>query len=53
LWVKRKDEIREEYSSLSLVDLAGSERINHDEDNVKVEETQHINKSLFALSNVI
>ena len=37
---------------MSLVDLAGSERMSNDEDS-KSEETQYINKSLFALSNVI
>ena len=35
---------------MTLVDLAGSERITHED---MREETQHINKSLFALSNVI
>ena len=40
------------YSLLNLVDLAGSERVNKDE-NSNSSETGYINKSLFALSNVI
>ena len=38
---------------MNLVDLAGSERINKDERNNNNNETGYINKSLFALSNVI
>ncbi len=43
------------YSLLNLVDLAGSERVNKDENNNNNinSETGYINKSLFALSNVI
>ena len=43
------------YSLLNLVDLAGSERVNKDENSnvVNNNETGYINKSLFALSNVI
>ena len=35
-----------------MVDLAGSERISESGDH-KIDETQHINKSLFVLANVI
>ena len=51
----RKNTIRNKYSLLNLVDLAGSERINKDERNTNnnINETGYINKSLFALSNVI
>ena len=45
--------IRNKYSLLNLVDLAGSERINNSENNKNNNETGYINKSLFALSNVI
>ena len=49
--------IRNKYSLLNLVDLAGSERINNNERNINNinnnNETGYINKSLFALSNVI
>ena len=43
------------YSLLNLVDLAGSERVNKDENSnvVNNNETGYINKSLFALANVI
>ena len=41
------------YSLLNLVDLAGSERVNKDDNNSNSNETGYINKSLFALSNVI
>ena len=41
------------YSLLNLVDLAGSERVNKDENNNNSSETGYINKSLFALANVI
>jgi centromeric protein E len=40
------------YSVLNLVDLAGSERLSESGSHA-VEETQHINKSLFVLANVI
>jgi len=40
------------YSVLNLVDLAGSERLSESGSHA-IEETQHINKSLFVLSNVI
>jgi len=40
------------YSILNLVDLAGSERIS-ESGSASIEETQHINKSLFVLANVI
>ncbi len=40
------------YSVLNLVDLAGSERLSESGMHA-VEETQHINKSLFVLANVI
>lgn len=40
------------YSVLNLVDLAGSERLS-DVGNKQIEETSHINKSLFVLSNVV
>lgn len=40
------------YSVLNLVDLAGSERLSESGSH-SVEETQHINKSLFVLANVI
>jgi hypothetical protein len=40
------------YSMLNLVDLAGSERIS-DVGNKQIEETSHINKSLFVLANVV
>jgi hypothetical protein len=40
------------YSILNLVDLAGSERISESGSH-SLEETSHINKSLFVLSNVI
>ena len=55
IWVVGEDNNKSVYNSLTLVDLAGSERIsNEDESNSnKSEETQYINKSLFALSNVI
>ena len=49
-----KNAIRNKYSLLNLVDLAGSERINKEERNNNYNnETGYINKSLFALSNVI
>ena len=44
------------YSLLNLVDLAGSERVNKDENinaNNNNNESGYINKSLFALANVI
>ena len=41
------------YSLLNLVDLAGSERVNKDDNNSNSNETGYINKSLFALANVI
>ena len=52
---KEKNTLRNKYSLLNLVDLAGSERINKDEKNINnnINETGYINKSLFALSNVI
>lgn len=37
---------------MNLVDLAGSERIT-DVGNKQIEETSHINKSLFVLANVV
>lgn len=40
------------YSVLNLVDLAGSERIS-ESGSSSLEETSHINKSLFVLANVI
>ena len=40
------------YSVLNMVDLAGSERLSESGMH-SIEETQHINKSLFVLSNVI
>ena len=40
------------YSILNMVDLAGSERISMS-GNHQVEETSHINKSLFVLANVV
>lgn len=40
------------YSQLNLIDLAGSERINESGCS-SIEETSHINKSLFVLANVI
>eukprot|EP00347_Sterkiella_histriomuscorum_P017345 403349742 len=40
------------YSVLNLVDLAGSERISESGSSA-LEETSHINKSLFVLANVI
>lgn len=40
------------YSILNLVDLAGSERIS-ESGSTQIDETQHINSSLFVLSNVI
>lgn len=40
------------YSVLNLVDLAGSERIA-ESGTSSIEETSHINKSLFVLANVI
>jgi centromeric protein E len=40
------------YSVLNLVDLAGSERLS-ESGMSSIEETQHINKSLFVLANVI
>lgn len=40
------------YSVLNLVDLAGSERLSESGSHA-LEETQHINKSLFVLANVI
>ena len=40
------------YSVLNLVDLAGSERLNMS-GHASVDETGHINKSLFVLANVI
>ena len=52
---KEKNTLRNKYSLLNLVDLAGSERINNCEKNIpnNNNETGYINKSLFALSNVI
>ena len=44
--------VYKKYSLLNLVDLAGSERVNKDE-NSNSSESGYINKSLFALSNVI
>ena len=42
------------YSNLNLVDLAGSERLSECQEKPESSsETGHINKSLFALSNVI
>ena len=51
----KNNTLRNKYSLLNLVDLAGSERINKDERyiNNSNNETGYINKSLFALSNVI
>ena len=51
----KNNTLRNKYSLLNLVDLAGSERINKDERyiNNNNNETGYINKSLFALSNVI
>ena len=51
----KNNTLRNKYSLLNLVDLAGSERINKDEryTNNNNNETGYINKSLFALSNVI
>jgi len=40
------------YSVLNLVDLAGSERLSESGSHA-IEETSHINKSLFVLANVI
>ncbi len=40
------------YSILNLVDLAGSERISMS-GSQQIEETSHINKSLFVLANVV
>jgi hypothetical protein len=40
------------YSILNLVDLAGSERIA-ESGAANIEETSHINTSLFVLANVI
>jgi centromeric protein E len=40
------------YSILNLVDLAGSERIS-ESGSVCIDETTHINSSLFVLANVI
>ena len=45
--------VYKKYSLLNLVDLAGSERVNKDENNNINNETGYINKSLFALANVI
>ena len=45
--------VYKKYSLLNLVDLAGSERVNKDENNNTNNETGYINKSLFALANVI
>ena len=45
--------VYKKYSLLNLVDLAGSERVNKDEINNTNNETGYINKSLFALANVI
>jgi len=45
--------VYKKYSLLNLVDLAGSERVNKDENNNVNNETGYINKSLFALANVI
>ena len=52
---KEKNTFRNKYSLLNLVDLAGSERINNTDKNISINnnETGYINKSLFALSNVI
>jgi centromeric protein E len=54
---KRKDQSdgKVRYSVLNLVDLAGSERLNEFEvrQHNQMEETGHINKSLFVLSNVV
>ena len=52
---KEKNTFRNKYSLLNLVDLAGSERINNTDKNItnNNNETGYINKSLFALSNVI
>lgn len=52
---KEKNTFRNKYSLLNLVDLAGSERINNADKNIpnNNNETGYINKSLFALSNVI
>ena len=44
--------VYKKFSLLNLVDLAGSERVNKDENN-NSNESGYINKSLFALSNVI
>jgi hypothetical protein len=40
------------YSTFNMVDLAGSERLA-ESGAQSIEETSHINKSLFVLSNVI
>ena len=45
--------VYKKYSLLNLVDLAGSERVNKEENNNTNNETGYINKSLFALANVI
>ena len=45
--------VYKKYSLLNLVDLAGSERVNKDENSNTNNETGYINKSLFALANVI
>ena len=51
---KENNTIYNKYSVLNLVDLAGSERVNKDENiNNNNNETGYINKSLFALTNVI
>ena len=46
---------RVKFSVLNLVDLAGSERLNEFEVRAQnsLEETGHINRSLFILSNVV
>ena len=46
---------RVKFSCLNLVDLAGSERLNEFEVRAQssMEETGHINRSLFILSNVV
>ena len=48
---KYNENLNKKYSILNLVDLAGSEKINIDDPNSS--ETGYINKSLFALANVI